>query len=309
MGSSGGGNSAGGGGATASPWLQYIHQEWLFHPTKPIDKTMTECLNDALASNPLTGLSAYDPDTALAAITSAVSDLKTAVDAMSWHTDFDAVFVAAADIIDTVVSPAAHISEVVTQHTTDLMNEYNNKLLPAFNAGMRDIGGILTSAFVIGRANILSDITDKTSRFQSELTLQAENKRADMITQATSEMLRLFVQKIEFIRTWSALVSDLHRLQIAAKSDQATEDKVIDVSEAKWPLELWQYGGNLLAAVSGGTVAPNKVDGNQMARIIGGGLSGASAGALIGSRIGGESGGGYGAILGGIAGLLAGSAG
>lgn len=307
MGSSGGGNGAGGGGATAPLWLQTIHMHWLsFTGSSTLSKSMADCLNDAFATNPYAGLAAFDPDVSLAAIDTAVGELETLIDAMNYHTDFDDVYTNAAAIVDTVIAPETHITALVDAQSTDLMTEYTNKLLPAFNAGYRDLGSIMTSAFSLGRAKILSDVADKVSKFRAELAMQTDMKRSDMINQATSEMLRLFVQKIEFTRTWAALVADTKRIRVAAKADQYTEDKLIDVSGARWNLEAWQYGANLLAASSGGTVTPGKAEGNQMARIIGGGLSGASAGALIGSRVG-EGNSGYGALLGGIAGLIGGA--
>ena len=308
MGSSGGGS--GGGGATAPMWLQEVHWNWLNR--KGADTLAYSFATDmvtAHGANPYSGLVAYVPDTYIVAMQNAVTEVEVLVDAMNYHTDFDAVYTNAASIVDTIILPAAHITALVDAHTTDLMSEYTNKLLPAFDAGMRDVGGIHTSAFILGRANILANITDKVATFRAELEMQSDAKRGDLINQATSEMLRLMVQKIEFKRTWAAMTADILRIAIAAKGDQFTENKLITVSSRKWPLEIWQYGSNLMAGATGGTVAPGKAEGNQMARIIGGGLSGASAGALIGSRIGGEGSNSSigGALLGGIAGMLGGS--
>jgi hypothetical protein len=132
-------------------------------------------------------------------------------------------------------------------------------------------------------------------------------KQGDLINQAVSEMLRLFIQKVEFTRTYAALVSDTKRIKIAAENDEGLENKAIDVNDAKWALEKFQYGANMLAAIGGGTAQPPKMEGSQMARIIGSGLSGAAAGSMIGSRVDGDSGGGWGAVVGGIGGLLAGA--
>ena len=75
-----------------------------------------------------------------------------------------------------------------------------------------------------------------------------------------------------------------------------------EVFAAKWPLEVFQYGSNLLAAVSGGTGFTPGPTGVQSS------LGGAMSGAAIGARISGGSmfGAGAGALLGGIGGYLLG---
>jgi hypothetical protein len=132
----------------------------------------------------------------------------------------------------------------------------------------------------------------------------------ELFNQAVSEMLRLGIQRVEYARVYAAMVSDTKRIEIAAFADQQLEDKAIDVMDAKWDLESFQYGANLLASIGGGTAQPSRMEGSQMARIVGGALSGASAGALMGSRVSDSSGGDYGgvgALIGGIGGLIAGA--
>lgn len=311
MGSSGG--SSGGGGSSGSvdypTYLKEAHQDWLNHTGVDfVSKSIVDVLNEALDNSPFFGLSAYDPASNILTMRNNLDDIKTLVNALDWELDFEDVYAKGVELVDTYINPETRISSVVSAHTNMLESEFNSKIYPLFEAGMRDAGAVMTSAFVIGRAMIADELGSKLDKFAAELRMQAEVKRADMINQAVSEMLRILVQKVELTRAWAAMTIDTERLIIAAYGDQNTEDKAIDVADAKWNLELWQYGANLLAAIGGGTAVPQKMEGNQMARIIGGGLSGASAGALIGSRVGGE--GGYGGLIGagigGIAGLLGG---
>ena len=199
-----------------------------------------------------------------------------------------------------------YISARAAAHANILDNELDAKVYPRFEAGMRDINAVMTSAFAIGRAIIETDRNDKVDKFISDMEYQADTKRSDLISAATSETIRLYLQKLEFERVIMAIGIDKARLAIAAQQDYKTEIKAIAADEGRWELECYKYGANLLAGIGGGTTPSVPVDGNKTARIIGTGLSGASAGAIIGSQIAGESGAGWGAMLGGIAGAIAG---
>jgi hypothetical protein len=326
-GSTGGGG--GGSGAISYPtYMQDWHTTWLAN--------VATAMTTAQATSPYTGLSAYNPSVALSVVDAAVSVFRSEAILIDSHTTFDtiagqagdeaddmfaaSVFASMASRVDTYITTSSAASTATSAFSDMLDEEYDGKITPAFEAGMRDINAIMSSAFVIGTSLIATERANKVAKFTSEILLQDHNKRgdyimslmtkrSDLITQAISEMLRLFIQKIEFTRTYAALISDTKRIHIAAMNDQQLEDKAIDVNDAKWDLETFQYGANMLAAIGGGTAQPPKMEGSQMARIIGGGLSGAAAGAMLGSRIGGEGSslGGWGALIGGIGGMIAGA--
>jgi hypothetical protein len=294
-------------------------------------------MSTAQSTSPYTGLAAYNPSAALSSVDTAVSKLYSEVGTLNDHALYDTIYTqaeaeidgalgssvisAAALNIDTYISSSAAIS-TATQAFSDILDEeYSGKITPAFEGGMRDINSIMSSAFVLGTSLLATERANKVTKFTSELMLQDHSKRgdyimtlvqkrSDLVNQAVSEMLRLFVQKVEFTRVYAAMVADTKRIAIAALNDQQLEDKAIDVMDGKWDLETFQYGANMLAAIGGGTAQPSRMEGSQMARIVGGGLSGAAAGALIGSRIGDSSGGDYGgigALVGGLAGLAGGA--
>jgi len=100
---------------------------------------------------------------------------------------------------------------------------------------------------------------------------------------------------------------EANRIKIVAKKEQTDQDAVIDDSDAKWDLEVFQYGGNLMAAIGGGTAIPNLAKKNAAASVIGGAMMGAASGAMVGAQIGaggGPYGAGIGAVLGAAVGLL-----
>jgi hypothetical protein len=294
-------------------YMSAVHQYWLDGVTTWDSLTistgggMVAAINTAIAANPFGSITGYDPTTDLAAMVTAISAFQTINTALNYHTDYDAMSTAAAAQIDAIYNPSSYITARALAHATALDNDLDTKVYPRFEAGMRDINAVMTSAFVIGRAIIEIDRNDKYDKFLADMEFQADSKRADLIQNATGEMIRMFLQKTEFSRVIAAMLVDEKRLAIAAQQDYKTEGKAIAGDRYRWPLECYKYGSNMLAGISGGTTGSVPVDGNKTARIIGSGLSGASAGAMIGSAIGGDSGSGWGAAIGGIAGLIAGA--
>ena len=287
-------------------WIDGVTTNW---DTAAIVDTggMTKAIKDAIAANPFTSLTGYDPTTDVTSMTSAITAFDTLINAIDPDNDYIDFANAAKTQIDTMYPvDDTYISARAAAHANILDNELDTKVYPRFEAGMRDINAVMTSAFAIGRAIIETDRNDKVDKFISDMEYQADIKRSDLISAATSEMIRLYLQKLEFERVIMAIGIDKARLAIAAQQDYKTEIKALAGDEGRWELECYKYGANLLAGIGGGTTGSVPVDGNKTARIIGTGLSGASAGAMIGSQIAGESGAGWGAMLGGIAGAIAG---
>ncbi len=260
------------------------------------------------AVNPYTGLAAYDPDTDIAAMAADVVAFEDYAGQVDWETMYPRIYVVAVGLVDSYINSDTYISARTSAHAALLDTDLASKVYPKFEAGMRDINAITTSAFAIGRAILSLDRNDKVDRFTADVELQAMRDRNTMITQVASELLRIFLQRVEFQRAIAAIGLDFGRLKIAAKADQATEDKSIEADEAKWGMAKYQYMANMLAALNGGTSSSGMAtsEGSKTSRILGGALSGASAGAMIGAAItgGSQEGSGYGAILGGLAGAF-----
>ncbi len=279
-------------------YMQTIHSTWL--------TAVASAITTAAGTNPFASTTGYDPATDITAMATAISNFQTIVTAMDAHTNFDTYHDAAIAQIDAKIAPDAYILARVVAHANALDTEVTSKILPRFNAGMRDINAVQSSTFTLGRAIIELDRNDKVDKFMADMRFQADAKRGDLVQAATAEMIRMFLQKTEYGRVIAATTIEELRLKIAANQDYKTENKSIEADEGRWPLEMYKYGGNMLAAIGGGTTSSVPVDGSKTARIIGSGLSGAVVGAQIGAAVGGGNA-GIGAILGGIAGLAAGS--
>jgi hypothetical protein len=288
-------------------YMQDMHRFWLDGTVSGSTIVDTGGLalriKDALTTNPFTGLTPYDPTNDVTAMGTAISTFQTLVTAIDPHTLYDTYHNAAVAQIDATIAPDSYIAARALAHGNALDTELNMKVIPRFNAGMRDINGVQTSTFVIGRALIELDRNDKVDKFIIDMRYQADAKRAELIQSATAEMIRIYLQKMEYERTIEAATIEKIRLGIAAEQDYQTELKALAADLARWPLEVFKYGGNMLAAIAGGTTSSVPVDGSKTARIIGSGLAGAVAGAQIAAATAGSGSSGIGAIIGGIAGV------
>jgi hypothetical protein len=120
----------------------------------------------------------------------------------------------------------------------------------------------------------------------------------------------MMARRIAWQESLSRSTVEANRIKIVAKKEQYDEDSRIDEQDAKWDLEVFAHGGNLLAAIGGGVAVPNLAGKNKAASAIGGAMSGAVAGGMVGGAIAGtETGsmaGPYGAAIGAVLGAAVG---
>jgi len=247
--------------------------------------SITDVMNAAIGSSPFTGAVSYDPSTPVAAMIGAPDDLGTLVDLLSAGTGLNTLI---SNVLD-----ENRIDDAVTEFSEDLGNRLTTEVLPRFEAGMRDINGVLSSAFVIGRAIIEDGQTRQVAKYSADLHLKAFGDDA----------IRIIQLKLDYQKVVSSLIIEANRLKIVAKKEEADGNLKIDESDALWDLEVYKYGGNLLASISGASTTSGKHQGSSTAQsVIGGALSGAAAGALYGMTEGAAVGSAPGAIIGGILG-------
>jgi hypothetical protein len=261
MGGSGGGSS----GKTDFPdYMKTRHDEWL----QDIDNLLTT----AIAANPYTSAVSYNPDTVLGLIISTAAAFKTYID-------------------DLVTGIAAAVSAF----DIALTNQFAATSVARYEAGMRSIGAVQTSSFVIGKAMMLARKDEQVARYSAELNLNAFNRFP------------------EYYKMAYAMIMEGYKLQIIAKKEQANDDLEYDVKTVTWSLDLYHYGQNMLSALGSGGSSNNPTRPSKTQTAIGGALSGAATGAMIGSAgpqasVGGTVWGAViGAVVGGVGGYMMGS--
>ena len=104
-------------------------------------------------------------------------------------------------------------------------------------------------------------------------------QRNEMIVSSAGTVLDLLVKRVTFERDYAALITEAKKIRVVASKEQTDQDLLIAEADARWDLEVFQYGGNVLAAIGGGTIQPS-VPGLSKTQSA---LSGAMAGAAIGA--------------------------
>lgn len=221
------------------------------------------------AATPYAGVVPYSPTADLTAIGTAISTFDTYIGTFS----------------------TTYIAAAITAYLTDVLSDINTLEIPVFEAGMSNINSVQSSSFAIGEALIIAKATKQA------------NKEGAMLYSSAAD--KVFGGKQAVMN----LTAEYRRIAIVAKSEEAAKLLEINIHNATWDLELHSYGGNMLAAMSGGRGMGGIPKPNQTASALGGAMSGAAAGAMIGSSAGVSIGWGtaIGAVVGGVAGYLSAS--
>jgi len=283
----------GGGGASGKidfpDYIKTAHNDWVDNTgTDTMTSSMVDLMNSAVGNSPFTSEIAYDPDTELAGMLGEIADFDSALALLSSGTGLDTLM--------TNVLSTTRIDNDVTAFETLLDNRVTSTTLPRFQAGMRNINAVVSSAFVIGQALIEEGVDAEVAKYQSGLRMKA----------FSDDSIRVIGLKLDYQKALSQMYAEAYRVKIVAKKEEKDKNIEIDEADGKWDLEVYQYGANLLAAPGGGT-AVNSVKGKSaVSSAIGGGLTGAAAGALTGMAVtaaGGPISMGMGAVIGGALGI------
>ena len=297
-GSSGGGSS---GAVSHSAYLETIHGNWLDGGgVDTLTDSVTVVMEAALGASPWTTQAAYDPDVDLAANQTAITAFAAILAGMSDTVDWAALYTQAQTSIDGVTD--AEIVADIAAFSDQLDDEITVKVLPRFRRGMQDINAVVSSAFVIGEAVIEGFRDRDVAKFSSATRLQVANQRGQQYLEASKQMLQLMLQRISWEDAYTKTVIEANRIKIVAKGEENEVAMKIDEKDDLWDLEVFQYGSNLLAGISGGTGATVKGPSTAQSAI-GGAMSGAAAAAMIGSSMAAEGAVGMAAV--GGPGLLA----
>jgi hypothetical protein len=225
--------------------------------------------------------------------------------------------------IDAVVSSAFPIGEAiieafkqdeVTKHYTGLSASIYAKNADIRIANEQIAADVekanLSKEVSIAEANLGKSVDVAKLNMGKSLAIAEGNLRSTieykkMYLEASSQMMREMVQRVAFHETWARMTIESNRIAIVASKEEADENADLDEKNARWGFEVFQYGANMLGAVSGGSVGTQKA--SRAASAIGGALSGAASGAMIGSVVPGI-GTAVGALVGGAIGLIGGLA-
>lgn len=294
-----GGSGGSSGAVSHSAYLETVHNDWLDDTgVDTITSSMTAIMNAAQGSSPWTAQVPYDPDTDITAYEAAIAAFAAILAGITDTTDWAALHTQAGTSIDGLED--AEITADVTAFGNELDDQITTITLPRFQRGMQDINAVVSSAFVLGQSNIEAFRDRDVAKHSSGLRVAAITQRSQLYLEASKQMLQLMLQRISFEDSYMKTVIEGKRIKIVAKKEENDVGMQIDEKDALWDLEIFNYGSNLLAGISGGTTAPLRPSLAQSA--IGGALSGAAAGAMIAGASEGAIAGPVGMIAGGVLG-------
>lgn len=312
-----------------------------------IEQSVTSVMSNALGGSPWTGLAAYNPAVPIAAYEAELAAFKVILAGIDDITDWSALFtqseislgtlpaVAVVDMVAAEITDAEIVADV-TALSDQIDDEITTKVLPRFRRGMQDINAVVSSAFSIGEAIIEGFRNREVAKHNSGLRIAVANKNADirlevgkanlsknidiarinayqgievkrMSLEGSSQMLNLLIHRMLWNEGFVRLAIEANRIKIVALKEQTDSDAAINEADTKWDLEVFQYGCNVLAAVSGGASMPASKGISKATSALGGAMTGAATGAMVGSAypvVGTAVGAVVGGILGAAAGLL-----
>jgi len=267
----GGGGGGGGSGKVSYPaYMETMHSTWLDDVDGYIDT--------AISSSPYTSATAYVPDTDLAAMDTAITAFSTIVDALDADADYITFSNAVTAQVDTSVVNTAHIDALVTAHAAVVDADYDDTVAK-LQSGARDIGVAMTSSFVTAQGDLYAKKERDLIEFSRRLYIEAERQRNEMITMGIKDMFSAHLQRVQFESDVARLTADAKRIRIVAMGEETRENYEYDDLDARWDLEMTNYGTQMMAAIGGGVASSPRAGMSKTQSMLSGALSGAAMGA------------------------------
>jgi hypothetical protein len=218
------------------------------------------------------------------------------------------------DSLDTAISGllAAVESALSSSSITDMVTAFENNKKVRFlrdvgiwNAGMADINAVHTSSFIIGQALQQIEFSNSVDQYEREIkanvytriiqagidayvkaeTLRVHNKD-NILIQGPDAMSKLESLKGQLQSQLIQMKAEIERLSIVAMKENTDRQLGIDVDDAKWDMEVYMYGSNVMASISGATAGRMGETGVSTGQsVLGGAFAGASIGASMGNPL------------------------
>ena len=294
-------------GAIEYPTYQEdIHVNWLTggsqgSPAASLTIDLQTVLNLAMGStgNPYQGESPHNPIAELTTNQDRFNTADVVVKGVDPEGDWSKYVDTAANKLDSIFTLETEITNEVDNFEANVKRRRMREI-SRWAGGMADINAVESSQFIIGMAIREGEVTSEINQFESKLRFEMKRAKVLATLQATSDMIKLMLFKVDAGRGMTQLQTEINRVNIIANKERDRDQLEIDTLQASWDLEVFQYGISALGGLGGG-VQPG-VKGLSKAESS---LAGAASGASIGSSFG-SVGTGVGAVVGAVTGYLSG---
>ena len=323
MGGSGGGHKSGGGGSGKQSWPKYMHRShWAMmigaydekepgiwstrlsdYDTEPEYKSVLRDIAESHDNSPFEGYYAYDPKLRLSSMQTEWSAFDVFTETRDDDTDINRIITNVKTKVDSLVDETT-IQGVVDNYDSTQSKAHMNSIA-RFSAGMADIGGHNSSAYIIGLALMEDEHLRAVRKVDKDLRFEAYKDKLRLYDSFTKDEINLFNTQHELRKASVGMRMELERMSIIAEKEQSDRDVELSIRDNQWEMEVWQYGSNVLAAISGAVGSPTHAigkeaeGGSRLQNVLGGVLSGAAGGMISG----GPWAAGVGGLIGGVSGL------
>jgi len=293
-----GASSGGSSGKVDYPeYMKTIHETWLGDMA-----TFITAATDG--ASPFAAMTAYDPATRVAAADTAICAFNTVVDALDHDADWEAAVDSVVAKADAAVFDDTYIDADVAAFAALADDQITDNILPAFQTGMRDVNAVYSSAFVMGEAHIYAMRDRDVAKYTSELKLKLNHQRIEFIRSSVDTLISTLMKRVEFEQAVAHYTVETNRLGIIAFKEQDEQDLNIADIDARWDMDVYQYGANLLAGIGGGSASPGgQAQMSKTQSALAGAMAGASTGAAVGGPYAGYTA-AAGAVIGGVYGYM-----
>jgi hypothetical protein len=191
----------------------------------------------------------------------------------------------------------SEVTDLVSAESSLMDDEIEEKILPRFQLGMRDINAVMTSSYIVGKSLIESAKVKTVEKFSAELKYR-------MIPIAQDRWAKHLAWNEGVIKNYIEVMKTFY----VVKSDIDEQNYKMHARDVLWPFTVLDFEKANLGAMQGAVnTSGSEATGSTASKALGGALSGAASGAMIGSAvpgIGTAVGAGAGALVGGLAGLF-----
>ncbi len=214
---------------------------------------LSKWIADHEDDNPYEDVDAYDPTSTLGRMRGAVDNFTDYVEDIE-HLDSYTEILDTAEVkgndSDSVVSDTA-IGNAVSEYAARQRQQHNLSVA-RFESGMADINAVQGSSFILGRELLEEEFQRQVADFNAQATMEGMKMRQQYVEKATGEMFRFLLGLVDARKAVYATESEHARTKIMSERDQYDRDVILNHKERHWPLELYQYLANQVAAVGGG---------------------------------------------------------
>lgn len=281
---SGGGPS----GAVDYPdYMEDIQVNWLTggttgSPAPALDVPIEDAMDAAFTTNsgnPWVGETSYSPTTELDLLDTKYSEVDTLVARLDHVMDWRTMFRNAKQELEDAFYSDEELDADVAEFERNATKRHRRGLA-SYTGGMADINAVNSSQFIIGMALQQSDLEDSVNKYEAEKKLIQKKEKAITIISGISQMLGLLSANTAAEMNMLSVKQAITQLSIIAEKESDEDQRDLDFKEALWDLEVFQYGANVLASISGSghprTNAPSKAQ-----TALGGAVGGAALGAQL----------------------------